>query len=214
MAKVISFDMDGTLIGSEFTDWVWKHGIPTLYADKVGLPLERAKEFVYGEYQKIGEHAIEWYDVKYWLRFFDLEKDWRLLLETYADRISVYPDVHSILDHLKGRFLLVLTSNAGREFIEVELRETRLGRYFDQIFSVTSDFGEVKKTAIAYQRVCQVLHVDPMEIAHVGDHYEFDYLVPKSMGIRAFFLDRSAQRKGDSVIWTLSELGRRLEGYP
>ena len=32
MVKFVSFDMDGTLIGPEFTDWVWGHGIPALYA--------------------------------------------------------------------------------------------------------------------------------------------------------------------------------------
>ena len=46
MTRIISFDMDGTLIASEFTDWVWGHGIPTLYAEKTGLPFERAKEAV------------------------------------------------------------------------------------------------------------------------------------------------------------------------
>ena len=37
MAKIISFDMDGTLIDSVFTDWVWSHGIPTLYSAKTGI---------------------------------------------------------------------------------------------------------------------------------------------------------------------------------
>jgi HAD superfamily hydrolase (TIGR01549 family) len=208
--KVISFDMDGTLIDPEFTEWVWKHGIPTLYGEKADLSLETARGLVEEEYRKVGEHAIEWYDIKYWLEFFCLEKDWRSLLQAYADKIRVYPDTHTILDRLKGRFQLILTSNAGREFIEVELKATGLGRYFHHIFSVTSDFGEVKKTTGTYQRICQILKVDPTEIVHVGDHYEFDYLVPKSLGIRAFFLDRLAQRKGDSVIWNLTDLDQRL----
>ena len=74
MTRIISFDMDGTLIASEFTDWVWGHGIPTLYAEKMGLPFERAKEAVEKEYKKVGEGALEWYDIKYWFHFFQL--DW------------------------------------------------------------------------------------------------------------------------------------------
>ena len=46
MIQMISFDMDGTLIGSEYTDWVWHHGIPTLYAEKTGLSFDEAKAFV------------------------------------------------------------------------------------------------------------------------------------------------------------------------
>jgi putative hydrolase of the HAD superfamily len=214
MVKIISFDLDGTLIDSEFTDWVWKHGVPSLYSKKTGVSFEKAKVHVEEAYDKVGESALEWYDIKYWLRFFHLEEDWRILLRQYADRISVYSDVVPTLERLKGKLPLVLTSNAGREFIEVELETTGLGRYFDQIFSATSDFGTLKKIAGVYHRVCEALGVDPQEMAHVGDHYEFDYLVPQTVGIQAFFLDRSRQRRGDSVIWGLRDLEQRLFSDP
>jgi len=210
MAKFISFDMDGTLVDPEFTDWVWGHGIPTLYAEKAGLPFEEAKGFVVKEYLKVGEGAIEWYDIKYWFRFFQLEESWKVLMERYADKIKVYPDVHPLLERLRDRYPLVLTSNAGREFIHMEMEATGLGRYFNQIFSATSDFGEVKKTAGFYQRICRVLEASPQEIVHVGDHYEFDYLVPGSVGIHAFYLNRSDGRRGESIISDLRDLEKRL----
>ena len=210
MVKVISFDMDGTLIDAEFTDWVWKHGIPTLYAAKEGLSFEAAKSLVEGEYDKVGEGAVEWYDIKYWLDFFQLREDWRSLLDRYVDKISVYPDANPLLKRLGERFPLVLTSNAGREFIEVELGATGLGVYFEHIFSATSDFAKVKKTAGIYREICRILGVHPHEIVHVGDHYECDYLVPQSVGIQAFYLDRSGQREGDSILRDLGDLEGRL----
>ena len=149
MTPIISFDMDGTLVESEYTDWVWNHGIPNLYAKKAGLSFEEAKAFVEGEYRKVGDGAPEWYDIQYWFRFFQLQTGWRALMEQYVDKIGVYPDVSHLLDRLKGRFKLVLTSNAGREFIEVEMGATGLDRYFDRIFSATSDFREVKKTPVS-----------------------------------------------------------------
>jgi HAD superfamily hydrolase (TIGR01549 family) len=210
MPKYISFDMDGTLIDPEFTDWVWGHGIPTLYAEKKGISFEESKAYVEGEYRKVGEKAIEWYDIKYWFRFFQLGMHWQNLMERYVDKINVYPDVNPILARLKERFSLVLTSNAGREFIDIELKATGLGMYFDRIFSATSDFGAVKKTIDFYHRICQILGANPFEIVHVGDHYEFDYLIPRKLGIRAFCLDRSGVRKEDFVIGDLRNLEKRL----
>jgi HAD superfamily hydrolase (TIGR01549 family) len=210
MPKIISFDMDGTLVDSEFTDWVWLHGIPKLYAEKTGLPFEKAKHLVVEEYLKVGEGAIEWYDIKYWFQFFKLEQSWKVLMERYVDKISIYPNVNHLLERLKDRFQLVLTSNAGREFIDVEMEATGLRRYFDRIFSATSDFGEVKKTVGFYQRICQILGVRPQKIVHVGDHYEFDYLVPRSLGIHAFYLDRSGEQNGEFVLRDLRDLEEKL----
>jgi putative hydrolase of the HAD superfamily len=212
MPKFISFDMDGTLIGPEFTDWVWSHGIPTLYAQKSGIPFEEAKAFVEVEYRKVGEGVVEWYDIKYWFRFFQLEMHWQVLMERYIDKINVYSDVNHILERLKGKFSLILTSNAGREFIDIEMEATGLGRYFDRIFSATSDFGDVKKTARFYHRICEILGANPHEIVHVGDHFEFDYLVPRTLGIHAFYLDRSGGKRGDFVLCDLKELEKKLLG--
>jgi len=210
MTKIISFDMDGTLVDQEFTDWVWCRGIPTLYAEKTGLSFEEAKAFVEREYRKVGEGAIEWYDIKYWFDFFQLDKSWKVLMEHYIDKINVYQDVNHILERLKNRFPLVLTSNAGREFIDVEMEATGLGKYFDHIFSATSDFHLVKKTADFYRRICKILEADPHEVVHIGDHYEFDYLVPRSMGIQAFYLDRSSDQMGEFIISDLRDLEKRL----
>jgi len=210
MPKIISFDMDGTLVAPEFTDWVWGHGIPTLYAEKTGLPFDEAKAFVVKEYLKVGEGAIEWYDIKYWLHLFQIKVSWKNLMERYIDKINVYPDVNHTLERLKERSLLVMTSNAGREFIDIEMEATGLRRYFERIFSATSDFGEVKKTIGFYRRICQILGVHPEEIVHVGDHYEFDYLVPRTLGIQTFYLDRSGKQKGDFVLSTLKDFEKRL----
>lgn len=210
MPKIISFDMDGTLVDSDFTEWVWLHGIPNLYARKRKCSFDEAKALVVEEYRKVGEGAIEWYDIKYWFRLFELDQTWEALMEQYADKISAYQDARHILERLKGTYPIVLSSNAGREFIDMEMNVTGLGRYFDRIFSATSDFGVVKKTVRFYQRVCDLLEVNPEEVVHVGDHYEFDYLVPKSLGMRAFYLDRSGKQREDSVLSDLRDLQDKL----
>lgn len=222
MIKIISFDMDGTLVDPEFTDWVWLHGIPKLYAEKAGIPFEEAKHTVVEEYLKVGEGSIQWYDIKYWFSLFRLDTSWKDLMHQYTDKIKIFPDVSGILSRLsarggsalggKERYSIVLTSNAGREFIDVEMEVTGLIRYFDRIFSATSDFGEVKKTGAFYKKICEILGSRPDEIVHVGDHFEFDYLVPRSLGINAFYLDRSCKHEGEFIISDLRELEGKIKG--
>jgi putative hydrolase of the HAD superfamily len=202
--------MDGTLIAPEFTDWVWNHGIPRLYAEKTGLSYDSAKAYVEGEYRKVGEKALEWYDIKYWFRFLGLNGGWKPLMERFAAKISVYSDVKSVLEQLKERFPLILTSNAAREFIDLEMETAGLIGYFQRTFSATSDFGRVKKTPDFYKQICVILDASPWEIVHVGDHYEFDCVVPRTLGVQAFHLDRSFQRQGDFVIRDLRDLESRL----
>ncbi|HUL30961.1 MAG TPA: hypothetical protein VLZ03_10970, partial [Thermodesulfobacteriota bacterium] len=99
-------------------------------------------------------------------------------------------------------------------FISIEMEATGLARYFSRIFSATTDFGEVKKTAGFYERICQILETRPQEVVHVGDHYEFDYLVPRSLGIDAYYLDRLGKKKGKHVLQDLRELAERLDRDP
>ncbi len=202
--------MDGTLVDPEFTDWVWLHGIPELYARKHGLSFSEAKAIVVEEYKKVGEAAVEWYDIQYWFRRFEFDEDWETLMKRYADKIIAYEDSRHILERLKARYPLILSSNAGREFIQIEMEFTGLGRYFKHLFSATSDFGVVKKIPQFYRQICDILQTDPKEILHVGDHYEFDFLIPRSIGIQAFYLDRTGKRCGDSVLSDLRDLERKL----
>ena len=208
--NIISFDMDGTLTGGRFTELVWGEGIPRLYASAKGLPLEEAKECVFKEYAVLGEGKKEWYDIKHWFRFFGLGEDWRGLLESFGHEICTFSEVPEVLNLLSMECPLVVTSNATREFTDIELGTTGLKPYFASIFSSTSDFGEVKKTPEVYLKICQMLNVKPQQLAHVGDHRSFDCDVPRELGIRAFYLDRGGRDTGDYVVHNLSQFVERL----
>ena len=143
MIRIISLDMDGTLVNSRFVDKVWMEGMPRLYAERTGLDLPAAREYVIGEYMKIGSDHLEWYDLKFWIDKFGLSIGKEELLELYEDEIEVYPEVEEVLEFLSENYELVVTSNAAREFIDIEL--DGLQGYFREVFSATSDFREVKK---------------------------------------------------------------------
>ncbi len=188
MIKVVSFDVDGTLIDSTFVDLVWLEGVPTLYAEKYNVDFETAQKRVIKEYDNIGEEDIRWYQLDYWFDHFQLEGSHHELLNTYKDKIRAYEEVPSVLNRLSKKYALIVASNAHRDFLSLTL--SGMESYFDHIFSATSDFEKVRKFKEFYHGILNQLHVRASEMAHVGDHYTFDYEVPKGVGIHAFFLDR------------------------
>jgi putative hydrolase of the HAD superfamily len=188
--QVFSFDVDGTLVGSGFADSVWLRGIPAAYAEKEGLSFEAAFERIKREYDQIGENRIEWYKIDYWLKRFDLVIPYNTLFNEYQSEIRIYEEVEGVLNELKKEgFELIISSNAALEFIEFQIKP--LKHFFSRIFSATSDFGEVKKSDDFYARVCELLGVKPQAVVHTGDHWVFDFLNPRKIGIQAYYLDRT-----------------------
>jgi HAD superfamily hydrolase (TIGR01549 family) len=195
--KLISFDLDCTLIDPTFTTFVWEVGIPRLYANKNDVSLSEATSIVKGEYDRVGEGAMEWYDIAYWFRFFGLAERWQDLMEEHRNKVRPFPEVKEVMEELGKTHELIVVSNAGREFIEMEIMEAGIQAYLTRIFSVTSDFGQVKKTPECYEEVLKAMGIAPTDTVHVGDHYEFDYLIPKKLGIESYFLDRDGNRPKD-----------------
>jgi len=210
--KVISFDLDGTLFNNRFVDSVWLQEIPRLYSVRKRVSIDDAQKVVRREYDKVGKERLEWYDLHYWIRKFDLNVDGGELLKNFAHRIRTYPEVPAVMEQLKQKgFRLVVVTNARREFVELELKKAEMESCFERVFSSTSDFGMVKKTAKLYQIVCNILEISPQQIIHVGDDRNFDFNVPRRLGILAFHLDRTGKSKGEFIIHNLEQLNIKLE---
>jgi HAD superfamily hydrolase (TIGR01549 family) len=206
--SVLSFDLTGTLATFRFCDSVWFEGLPTLYAEKNSITFVEAKEHLRKNYDELGDHATEWYDIKYWFARFGLGTGWIKLLQEFSSRIEFYPETLEVLERCSRMYDLVLITNASREFVEIETAPIK--RYFRNIISCVSDFGEVKKTPEFYAKVCHSLGEDPAGWIHVGDHWQFDFLAPRGIGITSFYLDRRRARVGEFIIHDLNELERKL----
>ncbi len=213
--KVVSFDVDGTLVTPGFVDRFWLDGIPRVYAEKNGLAFEQAVNYVTSEYDRVGEHRIEWYTISYWLQKFDLDIPYQELFTKYQDLIQIYDEVEPVLTALRDAgYDLIVSSNATHEFIDFQIKP--LKKFFAHIFSATSDFGQVKKTNGFFARVCAILDIPPQRVVHVGDHWVFDFLNPRKIGITAYYLDRkrkdedrtaeTAKKEAEFIIGDLYEL--------
>jgi GMP/IMP 5'-nucleotidase len=205
MIKMISFDFDGTIVTHKFADDFWLEGVPKLYAKQNHMNLKTAQKYLLEEYNRIGDKRIEWYDPVYWFNRFKINSDWNVLLKSYQQSVEIYPDAVSVLKRLSQSFPLIVSSNAKREFINIQLEFSDLKQYFTHIFSSTSDFHTVKKVTDFYDMICKKLIIKPQEMVHIGDHKEFDYLVPQKLGITAFYLDRNKTSTGLYTVHNLSQ---------
>lgn len=209
--RVISFDLDGTLVDFTYTALVWEVGVPKLYAEKHRISFEEAVSSVTGEYAAVGDSSVKWYDLHYWLQHFGLPAEGPTLMEKHRKEVRLFPEVREVLEALSARYELIVVSNAAREFVEVEVNETGIGKYFSRTFSATSDFRQVKETPEFYHTVCEAIGATPASMVHVGDHYEFDYVVPRKLGMEAYYLDRNGgARNGDFTVRTLKEFVEKI----
>ncbi|MDH7555633.1 MAG: HAD family hydrolase [Candidatus Methanosuratincola sp.] len=206
--STISFDMDGTLVTPSFANLIWLEVLPQMVSESWGIGIDEAKAQLFADYKSIGPNRMEWYDLSYWTKRYRLEINPRRLLLEYKEAVTIYPEVIEVLEDLKGRFDLVVTSNSHRLFLDVTSEP--LDKYFKRKFSTISDFGMMKDTA-SYRMVCEELGIKPSEMVHVGDSLELDYTRARRAGVRAFYLDRDRKRLGRRFIPDLRELRNRLQ---
>ncbi|MEW6034920.1 MAG: HAD family hydrolase [Chloroflexota bacterium] len=206
--KVVSFDVEGTLVTPDFSTGMWYECIPEYYGKKKGLCLEDAREAVVREYDRVGDGRLEWYDVRYWFQRFELG-DYREAFNRCLPRIRLYPEAEAVLSAVGQHYRLVVLSSSVREFLQHLLAGIR-GR-FDTVISTVSDYGELK-TPQVYLRVCRELGISPEEMAHVGDNRQYDFLNAQVAGVRAFHLDRQGRYDGRETMKSLEELRELLLG--
>ncbi len=205
--KVVSFDLEGTLVTPDFSQAVWHDGIPGLYAVTHGISFEEARAIVEREYDEVGDQRREWYDIKYWFRRFHLG-DYREVLEKHKHEVSRYSDVGPVLSSLSTGYTLIVASGSAREFLPYLLAD--IEGYFVRMFSSISDHGQLKTRAF-YQKVCQEMGILPHEMTHIGDSWQFDFLAAREAGIEALHLDRKREARDERSLKSLLELRSRLQ---
>jgi len=205
MIKVVSFDLEGTLVTPAFSLAVWYEGIPSLYATRNGISLEQARVKVQREYQEVGDQRLEWYDIKYWFHCFGLD-GYQELLASCRDKVSYYPEAMSVLSSLGKVYSLILTTGTAKEFLPYLL--PKIEGCFVRVFSSVSDYGQLKTPAF-YLKVCEEMGVLPEEVAHVGDNWQFDFTMPRQIGVNALYLNRQGQPSPESIT-DLRQLESRL----
>ncbi len=204
--KVVSFDLEGTLVTPDFSQAVWHEVIPSLYARKMGISHQDATAAVIKQYNDVGDRRIEWYDIRYWFNRFGLD-NYQKVLSSCSQRVCYYPEVAGVLSSLYGTFRLVVATGSTREFLQYLLRD--IEHYFERAFSSISDSKQLK-TPSFYLGICEAMSIAPEEMAHIGDSWQFDFLAPREAGVMAFHLARNNMEVRVGSLKSLLEFQAKL----
>jgi len=205
--KIISFDVEGTLVTPEFSYAVWFEAIPQRYATKNSLDIKQAREAVEREYHEVGDQRLEWYDISYWFNKMGLGSPTEVMRQCEA-RVSYYPEVKEVLNSLSEKYRLVVSSGSSGDFLLHLLKDIR--PYFWRVHSSITDYRQLKTTEF-YTQICREMEVEPERVVHVGDNWQFDVACPSEIGIKALHLDREQKTGNPRSLASLLELKNYLE---
>jgi len=208
MVKVVSFDLDSTLIDGTFDRILWDELIPSLYAKEKNFSIENARMFVFSEYYKAEhqEKIQEWASISYWLERLGISG--KIDTSEIEESINVYEDVNETVSKLKRKYRLILSTLNSKETLEIKMKASGLSGYFDKIYCDDNISGKSisKIDENLFLHIIEEEGVAPSEIVHIGDNPITDIRIPSSLGIRCILIDRKGKRKGENVIHSLTEL--------
>ena len=204
--KLISFDLQGTVSTSDFSDEFWLDLLPNLYAEKNNLSVAAAKEKLEQEYQHTGRYHELFYDHR--LRLDSLLPKWEF--KDIVDRLKTKPAVEShMIELIKGipsEIPLVIISATTRDFIDYELGEHH--KHFIKIYSAIDDFKTPGKPPIVFEKVAEEFKVTPDNCFHIGDCLEMDFQNSKKAGWQAYHLNKKQAKEH-----TFTELKNLLQNF-
>ena len=191
--RYVLLDMDGTLLDKYFDDYFWEHLLPEKYAEKKNISFGKAKETLLSKY-KMHEGTLNWTDIDFWSREVDI--DIPALKEQIRHLIEVHPHVEDFLRMLRRhRKKVFLVTNAHYKVLDIKLKKTELGKYFDA--AVTSfEMGYPKEMLAFWEKAQKKLGFNEETTLFIDDT-EAVLKTAKEYGIRYILYKAYASSKSD-----------------
>src|SRR3972149_9933123 len=164
--ETVLLDMDGTLLDKYFDDYFWEHLMPEEYAKKYNLNISEAKQQLLSR-SKQEEGKLTWTDLDYWSKEFDI--DIPALKEQIHHLIAVHPHVEEFLQFLqKGDKRIHLVTNAHYKTLDLKLKKTEIGKYFDSVVCAF-DIGLPKEENAFWEKAAKVIRFNKETTMLVDD---------------------------------------------
>lgn len=176
----VLLDMDGTILDRHFDDHFWLEHAPKRWAERHHTTLEYAKEHLYDLFRS-QENTLNWTDLDYWSD--RLKLDIPVLKQEIEHLIAVHPYVIEFLLFLKHTGKTVwLVTNAHSKTLDLKMKRTRIGPYFDGIISA-HQVGLPKEDERFWGKLQDFISYDP-ERTMLGEDSETNLATAKSFSIR------------------------------
>lgn len=176
----ILLDMDGTLLDRRFDDHFWLEHVPRRWSAHHKVPLKQAREQLYALFRS-QERTLNWTDLDYWSERLGLDIP-QLKLEV-EHLIAVHPGVMEFLAFCRqhGKQLWLVT-NAHSKTLELKMKKTMLGPWFDGIISA-HQVGLPKEDPCFWESLQRFVHYNP-ERSMLGEDTEANLQTAQQYGIR------------------------------
>lgn len=199
MIKYLSWDLQGTLSASEFSDNFWLMLLPSAYAAKHGCDLVAAKAQLWDQFKTMGKYDINYYDDAYWAEQLDFTT-----IDILREAV-IQPSLNEeLIDYLTNIELpSIILSTTTETFINYELGTKR--SIFAHTYSCVDDFQTGGKTKEIYLNVARMLGIEPNEMLHIGDNMEMDSTNATQAGVHSIHYDGNTQTLIDTLRHMLRE---------
>jgi 5'-nucleotidase len=180
LIDTVLLDMDGTLLDRHFDDHFWLEHVPMRYAEKFGGSHAAAKDKLHRMFRS-QENTLNWTDLDYWSD--QLGLDIPVLKEELNHLIAVHPFVTEFLLYLRqhGKGIYLVT-NAHGKTLDLKMRRTKIGSYFDGIVSA-HDLGLPKEDPAFWGKLQERVSFDP-ERTMLGEDSETNLGTAQLFGIK------------------------------
>ncbi len=179
----VLLDMDGTLLDKYFDDYFWEEYVPRIFGEENRMPPEQARKELLKRYQAV-ESTLQWTDLDYWSEQLGLDIP---ELKCKVDHlIQVHPFVLDFLQFIrKSGKKIHLVTNAHSKTLEIKLRKTAIGPWFDRIVCA-EEVGEAKEHPafwdklegmLKYDRKRTLLADDTAKVLRSAREYEMGFLI-------------------------------------
>ena len=200
---IISFDLQGTLSDSAFSDEFWLTQLPLLYAERYGITVDAAKSHLKEQFRRYGKYHERYYCARSWLAELCPGRTVADVARDLVNSPRLFGDTMELVRELSvAPVPLIILSTTTHDFIELELKGAELS--FRQIYSTLDNFGLAGKPAAAFQEVAKRMGVPVNQILHIGDCPEMDIKNAQAAGCQTFYFDKSQPR--DKLVSKLRSL--------
>ena len=181
--NTVLLDMDGTILDRHFDDHFWLEHVPMRWAALNRTTLDYAREHLYALFRS-QENTLNWTDLDYWSDRLGL--DIPRLKHEVDHLIAVHPHVVEFLLFLRHQGKIIwLVTNAHSKTLDLKMKKTRLGPYFDGVISAHQVglpkeddrfWGQLQRF-IDYRPESTLLGEDSEANLHTAGSFKIRYLI-------------------------------------